>query len=382
MDGAAAEKTESLSEEYLQNLDLDSDLRERLQNFWENGKIKLDIPIIDLQHIWLVYLILELDKECRKAGAMDPDRVKKITAELLNFTAEHFTLEEDLCLKFGYPESVAHEEQHEHFVHFLEDRAADIKNGNLSAVKTLVNFLMDWLSMHIQKEDMRYRDYFVRKNLNLREYFQDVIAKRTISIDKAQAALYNSVVGSTEVGAIISDNIVNDVIKIWNTHKLSTFIPVVDLQHIWLISLIVELDNASRTMHNLRREKIFIKVVHNAIQYARDHFHTEELIMKQFNYINLSNHLKQHEGFLDFVNRRADEYKKGDPKAASRLVADLKEWLLSHIAIEDKAIYLHLKTRINDIQKYVRELINSNEIVIRKKHIDLYNKVCGLAKSD
>ena len=63
-----------------------------------------------------------------------------------------------------------------------------------------------------------------------------------------------------------------------------------------------------------------------------------------------------------------------------KLVNDLREWLLSHIAIEDHKINIALRNHLNDIQKFVRDLINTGEITIRKKQIDLYNQVCGLQR--
>ncbi|MBI3394942.1 MAG: hemerythrin family protein [Spirochaetia bacterium] len=370
--------------EKLQALGIDVELRPRLVQFWESGRIRLDIPVIDLQHIWLVYLILELDKECRLASvqALDQEKIKKINSELINYTTEHFSLEDDLLARYDFPEGPNHREQHVHFINFLDDRVNEIKNGNTNAVTSLVNFLMDWLTLHIQREDARYRDFFLRQKVDLREHFQSLIARRGVSIDKAQAALYSSVAGSTAVKEIVGENVIFEVIKIWNAQNLSVFIPIIDLQHIWLISLIVELDIAGRTMNSSRRAKIFNKVVQSALEYADEHFRTEEKIMVRFNYSKLTNHLKQHQGFTDFVNKRARDFQQGDTKAASGLVTDLKEWLVSHIAIEDRGIYMEYRNQLNDIQKYVREMINKGEIKVRKKHMDLYHKVSGLTRSD
>jgi len=185
------------------------------------------------------------------------------------------------------------------------------------------------------------------------------------------------------VREIVNENITSNVIKIWNSNNLSIQIPIIDLQHLWLISLIVELDLASRSrnMGTAAREKIFQRVVQGATQYAHEHFAAEERIMEKFKFTGLPNHLRQHQAFKEFVARRALEFRQGDTQAAIKLVHDLREWLLSHIAIEDRKIEIQLRSHLVDVQKFVRELINSGEIVLRKKQIDLYNQVCGLQRA-
>lgn len=368
----------------LEALGIGADFQENLRQFWLKNNLKLDIPVIDLQHIWLVFLIMELENEllASAGGTFPEEKIRKIMGDLLSFAAEHFSLEEDLFLVFDVPDSLDHGDKHRHFVQFLSERANELKEGKHDSAAVLVSFLKDWLTMHIQKDDKHYADYYRDSGINLKQYFQTQIEKHALTIDRGQVAVYKLVSESDEVREIVNENITSNVIKIWNSNNLSIQIPIIDLQHLWLISLIVELDLASRSrnMGTAAREKIFQRVVQGATQYAHEHFAAEERIMEKFKFNGLPNHLRQHQAFKEFVARRALEFRQGDTQAAIKLVHDLREWLLSHIAIEDRKIEIQLRSHLVDVQKFVRELINSGEIVLRKKQIDLYNQVCGLQR--
>ena len=368
----------------LEALGIGTEFQENLRQFWTKNSLKLDIPVIDLQHIWLVFLIMELENELTSAagGTLPEETIRKIMGDLLSFATEHFSLEEDLFLAFDIPEAMEHADKHRHFVQFLSERANELKSGKEESVKTLVSFLKDWLTMHILRDDKHYADYYRSTGANLKAYFQSQIEKHALTIDRGQVAVYKLVSESDEVHEIINENIASNVLKIWHSNNLSTLIPIIDLQHLWLIHMVVELDLASRSrnMATSAREKIFQRVVQQATQYANEHFTAEEKIMEKFRFNEIASHMRQHQGFRDFVARRALEFRRGDTQAAMKLVHDLREWLLSHIAIEDHKITIALRSHLNEVQKYVRELINSGEITVRKKQIDLYNQVCGLQR--
>ncbi len=369
----------------LDALGIGAEFQNSLTGFWNKNELKLDIPVIDLQHIWLVYLIMELENAnqgAARGGAFPVEKIRKLMGDLLSFASEHFSLEEDLFLAFDIPDRMEHGEKHRHFVQFLSERANELMNGKHDSLKALVSFLKDWLTMHILKDDKHYAAYYQENGANLKQFFQSQIEKHALTIDRGQVAVYKLVSESDEVHEIVNENITSNVIKIWNSNNLSTQIPIIDLQHLWLIHMVVELDLASRSrnMASSAREKIFQRIVQQATQYAQEHFATEERIMEKFRFPGLAPHLKQHQAFREFVARRALEFRQGDTQAAIKLVHDLREWLLSHIAIEDHKITLAFKNHLNDIQKFVRDLVNGGEVTIRKKQIDLYNQVCGFQR--
>lgn len=368
----------------LEALNVGADFQEDLKQFWSKNALKLDIPVIDLQHVWLVYLIIELEKINRDApqGKFPGEQILKIMGDLLAFASEHFSVEEELFMAFELPDALEHADRHRNFVQFLSQRASEVKSGQRESVMVLISFLKDWLTMHILKDDKHYADFYRDSGVNLKQYFQRQIEKHALTIDRGQVAVYKLVSESDEVREIVNENIASNVIKIWNANHLNLHIPIIDLQHLWLIHLVVELDLASRSrnMASSAREKIFQRVVQGAVQYAQQHFSTEERIMQKFGFPGIQGHMKQHDAFREFVARRAQQYRQGDTQAAIKLVQDLRDWLLSHIAIEDHKIHLHLRNHLNEVQRFVRELINSGEITIRKAQVDLYNQVCGLQR--
>jgi hemerythrin-like metal-binding protein len=368
----------SLEKKILDIIGADEPTLDVLRSFWKENHFSLNIPVIDLQHIWLIFLINSLEKQT-DYGSMDG--IKKIISilhELINFTTEHFTLEEKLLLKFDYPEIIEHEKQHQIFIEELREADLFVHKPNFT-VQPIVNFLREWLSKHILKEDKKYQDFFIEKSIDLKPFFKQLISSKGITIDKPQSVLFSSITGTNEVKQIINTNVIQNVIHIWQANNLSVNVPIIDLQHLWLIKMIVELELTVKTSESAKRKEVFQETIKGTFQYARDHFALEEMIMQKFHYPKYSSHIKQHLWFVEKINQRREESLQGDTSATYNLIHDLKSWLLSHIAIEDRNIGIILKERLNDITLYVRELVEENKAVVSKNQLALYSRVMGLA---
>ena len=78
-------------------LELDLNVEEKLRKIWNENNFSLDMPIIDLQHIWLIWLLLQLEEELTNEETSESiAQMNFIISELINYTTEHFWLEE--CL--------------------------------------------------------------------------------------------------------------------------------------------------------------------------------------------------------------------------------------------------------------------------------------------
>jgi hypothetical protein len=119
-----------------------------------------------------------------------------------------------------------------------------------------VHFLKSWLFKHILKEDKKYQEFCKKENIDLKPFCKELISLGKITIHKAQAFLYNLISDTNEVEAILNTDIVLKIINIWQTHNLSVNIPIIDLQHIWLIKMVVELD-ISVALSPVKKEKKF-----------------------------------------------------------------------------------------------------------------------------
>ena len=366
----------------LEFLGLTPELEQEIDKIWKEGGYSLNIPVIDLQHLWLIFLISDLEKLQKMDLKKDELKVyyENITHELIDFTIEHFSLEEGIFLRFDYPNNAQHKKQHQQFIYVLKDRVEEVSIDPVSSIEKLIKFLKNWLFSHIIEHDQEYKKYFLEHKIDINAYCKGLIKDKMVNIDKAQANLYNRITSSREVKEILNEDILSNIIHIWQTYNLSVQIPIIDLQHIWLIKMVVELDLASKTMGTTKRDGIFKYIIKNAVQYTKDHFTLEEKIMEKFHYPGLHNHVKQHKNFIEFIQARNKENKEGNKLAAHNLVVNLKEWLLSHIAVEDKQIVSTMRENHEEILIYSRELMDDKMVNIKKSQLDLYNRVIGLKR--
>jgi hemerythrin-like metal-binding protein len=361
---------------FLESIGVTPEIEARIMQIWQEKNFALNIPIIDLQHLWLIFLLVEIESVIKNEN--NEEEFQKISMELVNFTIEHFTLEESLFIRFDYPQHIGHKKQHQTFVGLMKERfnLSSLKDQNIK--QELVDFLWDWLTVHILKEDYLYKEFLEQSNTKHNEWFKFLIENGQVTIDKAQAELFNKITKSTQVKEIIGENLYRSINNIWHVYNLSLHLPVVDLQHLWLIKMTVELDYASKNLVSSKREEVFRSIIKGAVQYTKEHFYIEEKIMQKFHYSGFPNHLKQHQGFMEFIQLRNKQHKQGDIKAAANLVVDLKEWLLGHIAIEDRNMSMALKEYNSDIILYTRELLQEGDLKVRKSQLDLYNKIMGV----
>ncbi len=72
-------------------------------------------------------------------------------------------------------------------------------------------------------------------------------------------------------------------------------------------------------------------------KFARAHFKTEELHMKQINYPDLDNHRKLHDKFIADLNLISKDFTKDSLDA---LRSFLYSWLIDHVLNEDNKYFL------------------------------------------
>ncbi|BDA77590.1 hypothetical protein LPTSP3_g05200 [Leptospira kobayashii] len=349
---------------------------EELRNTWKSKPFSLGIPIIDLQHIWLVNIIIKLEFALsdlnRPTSASD---IKTSFNEALDYVSEHFALEENILEHFNYPKLEEHIRGHRRFVEKLIEKFHSSDETEVAALG-LLQILKKWLFQHILHDDREYAEYFTEESVNLKQYCNELLKSGKFPISKAQFLLYQNIstlIEADQLEPTQTKSIVHDIQNIWKTYNLATNIPIIDLQHIWLLKMIVELDRSLKLGDH--ESEVFQKVVTLAIEYTQVHFDVEEKIMRYFRFTDVISHMNQHKRFIEFVKLRYDQYKKGDPFAATHLVQDLKNWLLSHIAFEDKKIGLSLQHRIREILEFTKKLHSRGEVEISTDQQNLYKAI-------
>jgi len=122
----------------------------------------VNVPAIDKQH-----------KELFRIGGLIADlvfaddeydhfdEIMVILKELKDYTLYHFQYEEKLMEKYGYEETDFHKIEHLFLTKKIEKfEELDLDEKQNEAVIGLVNFISDWISGHILKTDMKYKDFF------------------------------------------------------------------------------------------------------------------------------------------------------------------------------------------------------------------------------
>lgn len=126
--------------------------------FWPWSKeLEVGIGEIDEQHKWLVEQTNQLH-DALEAGA-DREAVGDILENLMDYTMNHFIVEEDLFARLGYPESAAHKEEHDAFTSKVMTLLDRHENGEFAGDDALL-LLKEWLTHHILKVDKAYVSHF------------------------------------------------------------------------------------------------------------------------------------------------------------------------------------------------------------------------------
>ena len=116
--------------------------------------LQLGLETIDNQHRWLVEATNTLHDEL---NAPTPDRaaIGRILEGLVEYTMNHFVLEEDLFLRFGYQETAAHKAEHDGFTANVMQLLLKFEQGENVGLDTL-ELLKTWLQHHILIVDRAY----------------------------------------------------------------------------------------------------------------------------------------------------------------------------------------------------------------------------------
>ncbi len=121
------------------------------------------IELFDRQHKILFHLINKLYRaklENRGKQVLDI-----VLTDIVDYTVAHFSCEERLFDKYGYPETDQHKDKHRKLVSQVQEFVQSYKEGNTEIDDKLLNFLKDWLNNHIKVVDKSYASFFKSNNI-------------------------------------------------------------------------------------------------------------------------------------------------------------------------------------------------------------------------
>ena len=114
---------------------------------------------VDLQHKKLFALLSEIVNACMDGS--DTGKLHETLDFLVNYTVRHFHFEEELQLRYNYPEYEQHKQLHEDFKITVGELVEKFnKNGSSTELSKTVNrIIVRWLINHIQREDKKIGVY-------------------------------------------------------------------------------------------------------------------------------------------------------------------------------------------------------------------------------
>ncbi len=130
---------------------------------WDDS-YSVGLPEIDRQHKILVDLVNELNMIYELK--LDEIFVHRVLQGLIDYTAFHFSFEEDLLERSGYDGFVMHKEKHNKLVQQVMAFKQQFEAEGVAILDDLMVFLTKWLNKHIKVFDKEYGKFLLEKEEN------------------------------------------------------------------------------------------------------------------------------------------------------------------------------------------------------------------------
>ena len=127
---------------------------------WEN-RFSVGVPLIDSQHKHLIAVTNELHKACRFSDDSAKEQFKKTVHDAVAYVKHHFSTEEQVMDKTGFPESAEHKKHHAEFVQEVLKNVKAFENGKQFVPNQFVRFLRDWILSHVAIVDSKMGSFLV-----------------------------------------------------------------------------------------------------------------------------------------------------------------------------------------------------------------------------
>ena len=114
---------------------------------WNEKELSVGVELIDNQHKVLVGIINELFDSVQNKSP--ESYIQRLIENLLEYTQYHFDAEEAYFDTLNTNDLELHKLQHKHFIEQLNEFATT------KLTPFLLEFLLDWLVVHIQCEDRK-----------------------------------------------------------------------------------------------------------------------------------------------------------------------------------------------------------------------------------
>lgn len=123
----------------------------KIQFIWDEDYIIGD-PQIDEHHKGMFELASQLP------DTLDVDIVKQIIMKLFRYTRKHFSYEEEMMKRFGYPNLEEHRELHNDMITKLSDISLRMFDTRQDLID-FRRFIYTWIIEHIMYQDKTFFNY-------------------------------------------------------------------------------------------------------------------------------------------------------------------------------------------------------------------------------
>jgi hemerythrin-like metal-binding protein len=135
-----------------------------MENIEWTADYSVGVKQFDEEHKQLIKFINTLNSSILAGGAHYT--MKEVLTSLVNYTKIHFRHEEDFMLIYDYPDKEKHKKEHDDLTKQVTEFYEEFLSGRSKITLSLLQFLRDWLVNHILGSDMKYKDFFISKNVN------------------------------------------------------------------------------------------------------------------------------------------------------------------------------------------------------------------------
>ena len=120
--------------------------------------------------------------------------------------------------------------------------------------------------------------------------------------------------------------------------ELSIGVVQADAEHRNLVAIICELEDA---IDNDKDPRFMGEILTKLVEYAGIHFESEERLMVNVEYPNLTAHQAQHEQLVQKLAKFQREFVESGKQVTPKQFAFLVDWLTNHILVDDKTFGAH-----------------------------------------
>ncbi|MFZ5940536.1 MAG: bacteriohemerythrin [Bacteroidota bacterium] len=125
--------------------------------------MSVQITSIDAQHKKLVGMINDFYEGLKNKGS--DQLMGELIGKMNDYISYHFSYEEELFKKHGYPDYTLHLREHQAFIAKIADVEKRFREGKMILSIEITTFLKDWLIKHIQGTDKKYTSFLLSKGV-------------------------------------------------------------------------------------------------------------------------------------------------------------------------------------------------------------------------